>query len=368
MRQTHRLVPAGLLLAGLLLAPPGARAQFRYGATPAAGYDYAQTQAVAGAAAPRPGFAYSPGTAGWCPYPVQDPVNGFLTGAADVMNASGQYEIQHQQANLSREQVKSAHYDNRRKLFDLLQYEKENTPTQWQRQEADRREQVMQARTNPPDTEIWSGGALNLLLEDVRSFQKQMGVQGALIPLDPDLLKHISLGTGTVTGSSAMLNNGGKLRWPPELDDPRFDEERKNINALFVQATQEAASSDGLNGRTMRDLTKSLGQLQDAIDAAIDDMSPSDNIQAQRFANEVTRTARLLRDPNIAKQLNGDWAAKGNTIGELIDNMNRNGQKFGPAGPADRPYYSSLYLSLVAYDSSLMAMASRAGSSPGFRP
>ena len=68
-------------------------------------------------------------------------------------------------------------------------------------------------------------------------------------------------------------------------------------------------------------------------------MSPSDNIRAKSFANEVTRSAKLLRDPNVAKQLNGDWAAKGNTVGELIDNMNRTGQKFGPAGPADRPYY-----------------------------
>jgi hypothetical protein len=68
----------------------------------------------------------------------------------------------------------------------------------------------------------------------------------------------------------------------------------------------------------------------------------------------------------VAKTLSGgEWAPKGATVGELIDNMNRNGQKFGPAGPSDRPYYSSLYLSLLEYDSSLMALGSRAGPSPG---
>ncbi len=356
---------AALLLSAALLAPAGARAQFRYGASPGTGYDYAQTQAVANAAAPQSSFNYSP-YAGYWPYNVQTPLNGFLTGSADVMNASGQYEIQHQQANMTREQVKSAHIDNRRKMFDELRYEKENTPTQYQRQLEDFQEQVNQARNNPPDTEIWSGGALNLLLQDIRNFETQAGLRGALIPLDPDTLKHISLGTGSATGSSTMLANGGKLKWPPELDDPHFDQSRKAINDLFMQAVQQAGS-EGVSGATVRELNKALDGLQDAIDAAINDMSPSDNIRAKAFANEVTRSAKLLRDPNIAKTLNGDWAAKGNTVGELIENMNKTGQKFGPATPADRPYYNSLYMSLLAYDSSLLAMASRAAPSQAAR-
>jgi hypothetical protein len=357
---------AALLSAALLLAPAGARAQFRYGASPGTGYDYANTQAVSSVTAPGAAFNYSPYFPSPWPYQFQTPLNGFLTGSSDVITASGQYEIQHQQANMTREQVKSAHIDNRRKMFDELAYEKANTPTQWQRQMEDFREQVNQARNNPPDTEIWSGGALNLLLQDIRNYESQMGLRGAMVPLAPDTLKHISLGTGTATGSSTMLNNGGKLKWPPELDDPAFDAERKSINDLFMQAVQEAGSADGVSGRTMNALNKGLDLLKDSIDGAINTMSPSDNIRAMSFANEVTRSAKLLRDPNIAKQLNGDWAPKGNTVGELIDNMNKTGQKFGPAGPADRPYYNSLYQSLLAYDSSLMAMA-RAGSSLGMK-
>jgi hypothetical protein len=361
-----RLTLQAVLLSAILLAAPAvARAQFRYGASPGTGYDYSQTQVIANTAAPQCGFQYAPSAGGYWPYPVQTPLNGFLTGSADVITSTGQYEISHQQANLTREQVKSAHIDNRRKMFDELRYEKENTPTQYQRQLEDFTEQVNQARNNPPDTEIWSGGALNLLLQDIRNYENLMGLRGALIPLDPDVLKHLSLGTGTTTGSSTMLANGGALKWPPELDDPRFDEERKSINDLFMKATQEAGSANGLSGGTMRDLSKSLDQLQDSIDGAINDMSPSDNIRAKSFANEVTRSAKLLRDPNVAKTLNGDWAPKGATVGELIENMNKTGQKFGPAGPSDRPYYNSLYMSLLAYDSSLMAMGSRLSASPG---
>ena len=124
-------------------------------------------------------------------------------------------------------------------------------------------------------------------------------------------------------------------------------------------------------------LNAAIGQLKEGIDGAINDMTPSDNIRAMTYANQVESSAKLLSDPNIAKQLNGDWAPKGATIGELIENMNRNGQKFGPAGPADKPYYSSLYLSLLQYDLSLARMTgplpvprfeSQPSGSPGGKP
>jgi len=355
-------------LAAVLGLPAGARAQFR-SYQPASGYGYAQTQATSAVTAANQGFRYSPGANGgnwWgcSPYACQTPMNGFLTGAADVMNASGQYEIQHQQANMGREQVKSAHIDNRRKMFDELAYEKANTPPLSANMAANFYEQLQQARNNPPLTEIWEGTPLNHFLTDIRQIQAATGLRGAVVPLDPDTVKHLSLTVGNAKRSSTMLNNGGKLKWPPELDDDRFDPSRKEIDKLFMQATQEAGG-DGLSGRTMRALAAAIDQLQDAIDAAINDMTPSDNIRAKSYANQVAASAKLLRDPNIAKQLNGDWAPKGDTVAELIDNMNKNGQRFGPAAPDAKPYYSSFYLSLLQYDLSLAQMASR--SSPGMR-
>jgi hypothetical protein len=373
MRHFYRPLPAGLLLAAVLALPTGARAQFRYGPNAGAGYGYDQTQAVAGAACRNPGFNYTPAAAAWGPYVIQDPVSGFLNGSASVMNAAGEYEIQHQQANMGREQVKSAHLDNRRKAFDEAAYERANTPTLWERQAEDQWQQLQQARNNPPDTEIWNGTSLNLLLANVRQTQATTGLRGALVPLDPDILPHISLITGNAQRSSTMLNNGGKLKWPPELDDPRFDGDRDEVSKLFAQAIQEAGGSDGLSGRTRRALNASLGKLHDAIDAATPDMTPSDNIRAMTYVNQVTASAKMLDDPNIAKQLSGEWAPRGATIGELVENMTRNGQKFGPAGPASKPYYSSLYQSMLAYDLSLARLVgplptARLTTVPGYLP
>jgi hypothetical protein len=364
--------PLPLVLVALLALPHSARAQFRAGGS-GAGYGYGQTQATAtvpGApAAAGGGFSYTPPPPGYGPYQYQTPTNGFLTGAADVMNASGQYMIQNQQANLTREQVKSAHIDNRRRMYDQLQYEKMNTPTQWQRQAEDRQEQLMQARHNPPLTEIWEGISLNLLLDDIRQVQTATGLRGAMIPLEPDLLPHISLTTGSGRQSSTMLANGGKLKWPPEMDEPRFAESRTQISQLFAQATQEAGSADGLTGQTRRQLKAAIGVLQNAVDDAVMDMTPTDNIHAKVFVNKVEASARLLDDPNVAKTINGEWAPKGATVEELIANMTRNGQRFGPAGPADKPYYTSLYQSVLAYDLSLGQMGGPPPPpSPGTKP
>ncbi len=353
MRITLGRLAACFVLATVLGFPAAAWAQFRYSPGTGAGYAYDQTQAIAGCRDDRDAFRYSPYAAGYGPYVRQDPVNGFLTGAADVMNASGQYEIDHQQANLTREQVKSAHLDNRRKTFDELRYEKANTPTQWENAASDRYELLQQARNSPQQTEIWEGTILNALLDDVRHIQTATGLHRAIVPLDPDTVKHLSLSVGKTNASSTMLANGAKLKWPPELEDERFDPTRKEIDKLFQKATEQAGSSDGLTGPTMRALTKAIDTLQDSIDGAINDMTPSDNIRAKVYANKVAATAKLLRDPNVAKQLNGDWAPRGATVAELIDNMNRNGQMFAPAGPDARPYYSSFYLSMLEYDLSL---------------
>jgi hypothetical protein len=366
MADTFRPLLLGLGLSVLVGLPAGARAQFR-AYQPSSGYGYVQTQATAARTAAAQGYYPGYNNAGYwgcSPYYCQTPMNGFLTGAADVINATGQYEMQHQESRLTRQQVKSAWIDNRRKMFDELAYEKANTPPLSANMAADWYEQLQQARNNPPQSEIWEAIPLNLMLQDIRQIQSATGMRGALVPLEPDVVKHLSLTVGNAKRSSTMLNNGGKLKWPPELDDPRFDTQRQEIDKLYMQAVQEAGG-EGLSGRTRKALNTSIEQLQDAVTTAVSDMTPSDNIRAMSYVNQVAASSKLLSDPNIAKQLNGDWAPKGNTVDELIENMNKNGQKFGPAGPDSKPYYSSFYLSLLRYDLSLAQMASPP--SPGAR-
>jgi hypothetical protein len=364
MRRALSSLPAALLLAGAALGlAADARAQFWHGDNLATGFGYAQTQAVAGATTfnRAPPFLYSPiAVGGFGPYSFfPDPTSGFLTGAADVMRAQGQFEINRQQANLLREQVRAARMDNRRRAFDQMRYEQENTPTPSEVQERERLERLAQARNSPRPAQIWSGAVLNVILDDIRRFRNQMGLRGAVIPLDPAILQHINVTTGNSTGSSTMFNSGGQLQWPVELKGERFDAERKGIDKLFHQATQEATSPGGVSDRTMSDLGAAVNKLHDSVDGAVDAMTPSENIRAKRFANQLSRSMRMLRDPSVANLINGRWAPRGETVGELIDHLDQHGLKFGPATDADQPFYTTLHGLLVQYNSSLIALASQ---------
>jgi len=350
-----------LLAAALALAlPAAAPAQFAY--NPAGGYGYSQTQGLANMpSAGQAPFAYSPW--GWG-YPATwgygNSVGGFLNGSASVISASGQYEMSHQQANLTREQVKSAHIDNKRKAFDEWRYEQENTPPLSANLEKSREEQVRQM-LNPQLTEIWSATAPNVLLTDIQLIQSKYGVQGATVPLEEGVAKNLSLTTGTMPGSSGLLRDGGKLHWPPELQDERFKSDCDAVNKLLPQMIDQAKTSDGVSGKSVREMEGLLNSLTEKVTAAVDDMTPSDNIRAMKYVQQLTASTKLLRDPNVAKTLGGEWQAQGNTVGELVAFMTSKGLKFAPASPGEEPYYTSLQRSLVAYDSSLHQLMASPG-------
>jgi hypothetical protein len=63
-------------------------------------------------------------------------------------------------------------------------------------------------------------------------------------------------------------------------------------------------------------------------------MTPSENIRTTRFADELRASVRMLNDPNVANLINGRWAPRGSTVGELIDHRDQNGLRFGPPTPS----------------------------------
>jgi hypothetical protein len=349
-----------LALALALAAPAAAPAQFAY--NPGNAYSYNQTQGMANAAAANQApFGYSPW--GWN-YPATggygNSAAGFLNGSASVMSAAGQYEMSHQQANLTREQVKSAHIDNKRKMFDELRYEQENTPPLSANQEKDRVEQVRQMLANPQLNDIWSGYALNVILTDIQILQSRFGLQGAMVPLEEDVIKNLSLTTGTTAGSFGLLKDGGKLKWPPELQDERFQKDCEAIDKLLPQMVA-SAQQGGVDGRQIRQMEGLVSALAEKVAAAVDAMTPSDNIRAMKYVQELTASTKLLRDPNVAKSLGGAWQAQGNTVAELVTFMTGKGLKFAAASPGEQPYYTSLQRSMATYDNSLQQLLSSPG-------
>jgi hypothetical protein len=368
LRITTRL-PALLLFAGLLLSlPAAARGQYRPppppqpgGPPPQAPCQYGSTQGVAGCPGPPPqgSFNYNPGYAGYAP-PINyipSQTGDMLRGAASAMDAYSNNLTATQDARIRREQWQQTKVDTRRKMLDEYNYEQSLIPPMSQKLEDERRERVLQARGTAPLTEIISGSALNELLLDIQKTQSQRGLTGTYVPLDPQVMQHIGL-TGVTSGggNSNFFPPDGTLQWPVVLQDDRFNARRKQVSDLVAQLVKQAEKGQ-IQGKTYKQLKAELDGFRADIKAAIDDMTPTENVQARRYVDQVTQAARMFEDPNVASFFNGQYKPQGQTVGELVAYMTQKGLRFAPASPGNEQYYNALYQGIVQYDSGLMQLA-----------
>ena len=178
-----------------------------------------------------------------------------------------------------------------------------------------------------------------------------------MVPLESDILRHINLSGGTSRGPSTVLR-GGKLRWPLVLQEEVYAAERQQINELLPRAVKEVQDGD-LQLATYKALNGALGSLKAKIDGLAPNMSLQDIMHAQRYANQIGSSISLLRDPNAANYFNGKWEARGAHVGELVDNMIRNGLSFAPAAETDRTAYQALYQAMSTYDTGLTSLVRR---------
>jgi hypothetical protein len=294
---------------------------------------------------PVSGTGYSPGYSpgysdmgyGSGYYPSYDPLNSLLQGAASVMNADGRFRINDQQARLIREQVKSAHIDNRRKAFDEFLYERANTPTWLDDVERQRKLNMRAALDNPPASEILDAISLNTLLDGLRNLQAR-GVEWHPVNLNEDMLKQINVTAGA--GANPGLLKPEKLTWPLSLTGTEFTEDRKAIERNLSQAINEVAASGRADAGRLRNLNDDLERMTDALTHQIGDMTPTQYIDAKNYLQQLTRAVKALSGPDAAEYVSGNFAAKGKTVGELVKNMA--GLRFAPATPGTERAYKYL--------------------------
>src|SRR5262245_60494708 len=104
---------------------------------------------------------------------------------------------------------------------------------------------------------------------------------------------------------------------------------------------------------TVDAMETNLGALNEKLAERIRDLSPDDYVGAKHYLKELDQALRILKRPDVAKFLNNEYVARGNTAGELIQNMSTLGLRFAPAAPGSEAAYNALYKGLVAYDLAL---------------
>lgn len=292
------------------------------------------------------------------PYlPYYNPLGGALMGVADVTNANAQYQVTIQQARMVQQQANQAAIETRRRMFDQIRYERMSMPTPEDIRIRDMQIALNRSRRNPPRGDIWSGDALNSLMDHLVK-QQGAGLRGPRVDLDEDTLKKINVMGQGAKGNIGLLKDGGQLQWPVALDRPEFADAKKTLNQLLPDAVQQVKFNNPLPGNVRKDIQAAVTSLNDALAKSLNDMTPNQYIEARRYLNFLNEGVNALQDTNASSNLNQKWVAKVKTVAELVEVMSK-GLHFLPATPGDEAAYVALQQALVAYDDGMQQVAQK---------
>ncbi len=278
-------------------------------------------------------------------------LGGYLNGAANLTVANAQYQLTIQQAKIVREQARREAIETARATLQEQEYERDEwlrrTDPETQKQK-DLERALRRSLNDPPLTEIWSGTALNAILKDIQNAQSS-GANGPPVFVDAEWLPHINLTTGVTTAGVGMLKDLTRFNWPLPLRKNDFRKEREQIEEMTRKAVAQAPTGN-IDADLLDNLDNAVGDLEDRIRVRAPDMTPTQVVQASRYARELKDSLKVLQDPNVANYFNNKWKAQGNTVGELVANMTSQGLHFAPASASDEPSYTALHRAMVTYE------------------
>jgi hypothetical protein len=300
-----------------------------------------------GAGLPNP---FSGGGYGGYPYSFIPPEGYFLQGAASVMNAYGNVLTQQEQARLMREQALQAKLETAKKRFELELYIKANTPTYTEIQAKIAKDTLKRIQNTNNVSEIWSGRAPKILLDDLKNkvLTKKASVEA--IPLSEEVLQHLNVTTKS-GANLGLLRTQGRFSWPTALADLLSREEREKIERYASEAVNKAQNGTD-PGTNVPDLQQLLEKARETLLQKVNEIPTTQYIQAKRFLNDFDAAALALTQKNNAIQYFKfqKWASGGKTIQDVVDYMAKEGLEFAPAVQGDESAYQALNSALQAYN------------------
>jgi hypothetical protein len=270
-----------------------------------------------------------------------------LDNAAGITTANANYHLTIQSARIQREAAYRAMLETQKALRERDEEWARNRPTPEQLQARAQAQALEQARTGSPVTDIYSGRALNDLLDHLANEQAK-GHAGTKVPVDPAILKSINVTGRGSRANPGLLKGDGKIPWPYALMSDEFGESRRRLEKLFANAADQLKNNNAVQAGDIRDMRANLQQMRDALEDRVADMAPSDYITARRALNQIDDAVRGLEDPRAANLVNQKLQA--DNVPELVQYMRNNGLRFAPAVPGDEQAYGALYDALRRFD------------------
>jgi hypothetical protein len=259
-------------------------------------------------------------------------------------------EIQLRKARLLNQEVDRSKVDTRRKIYDEWLYERAGTPTLAEDHERSAMLERRRAAPGAPLSEVLSGRALNTALDDLTRNPGRNVKQGSA-PIDPEVLRQINMtsrGGGGSVGVLRPVRAGAALNWPPALQDPAYQNEVGRLNQRAAEAVMLVWKTGQVDAGTLNDMRDDIRRLRSKVNDRINDLTPSQFIEANRFLNQLSDAVTALAQPDVADTFTDQLAARPRTVPDLVRFMAEKGLKFAPAVGGDEAAYSALYNSLIA--------------------
>jgi hypothetical protein len=294
------------------------------------------------------------------PYPYNPYYNPYnynstgaaLSGAADVNRSYGDVINAQEQARVTREKANQAKLDTKKQAFDLMMYEKANTPTYTETLTKDNQQILARMMNFPLKSEVTDGKSLNTMLPFLQSLSAG-GVQGPPVPIPQSIVNQLNI-SGSATGSVGMLRDGGHVDWPIALQGKN----QMALDKLLPQA-YSAAATGKLTSKLMKDVRTEMKSMRETMRTQLqkDEIETSSYLQCIEFYNALDSSVNALERPDARKQLAGAYSPRARNVQELVDFMTDNGLKFAPATPGNENAYQAVQDAFVRYARSAQSSA-----------
>jgi hypothetical protein len=265
---------------------------------------------------------------------------------AAITDSQARYMISEQQASLLHEEVRRQKLDYRRREIEF---------NVWRRgyllqKDEEFRKQVegvalRTAADNPGTTDIFSGKALNMLVDDLR----KLGTTDFPSPIEAEWLAHVRLGSKADRGLGIFAKD--RIHWPPLLWI-EFQDTCKHIQVQVDDIKLALTSARDIDPSSTEALRADVKRLRDKLDAGSRTAAAGDSLWCD--ANCLTARAFLKGLYQAAYDIgnNAEMASylrrpNAKTVGELILYMNQQGLIFTEATPGDQRFYSAMHGALA---------------------
>jgi hypothetical protein len=197
-------------------------------------------------------------------------------------------------------------------------------------------------RDNPDDSDITSGDALNVILDQLTEPKVfKTALRLAKSHVESPMIKQIPFQYASEAITTSLHEMTSEEDWPLVLKGQSFATERKAFREAMKTALAQDDEGD-LTPETIDSVRAAVRALWNKAEATID--QGKTRLDAERHIKALAGMARMLESPALDKIIAGVDKYKGTTVADLLSFMHSFNVRFGAANtPAQRKVYRDLY-------------------------